>query len=774
MSSAAAAAAPTWLGAAREMDELLFKPSYWRALGPDNQQPAGVDLPSLEAGLVLAADPAASRVTSVFGYVRDDVVAVDIDVAPHHGDAGNMLVRRICEWLRREGVWHVARPSGGGPGRHHVFAVPGGRRSEFLAYVAGVRRERGVPSKAKAIDVRQPMRPLSAPHRSGRLTRPIGDLERAVARLRRLRAQPASNEQTAGKAALKPITPRRARDKQSPPRPPGGAADVDLVEVPLHEVPVPFPRRPDGTRRYPDGPARPYAAPVSVRRRLPLPWVRYLAGGQEPDIGGTDSTSSAVGLRLTAALVSAGYTAAEAWREICSAHPDAAAHARGKADQNWWIKYQWNLQVSEYLEYHRAAPVGRRTPAPGPIPDSSEDANPAVAVQDAIEAACHVLHTQMWALYGHRERQQVLDVADWIVEQVARAQTLEIPCPLRNLEQDLAISRKTAIKSLRLLDGVLGDYQATFDPANPETSSHTFRLRESQAPYSPGVGQLPPPVPHTPPGQAPAWPLLGRPAHVLWRRLDTSQPRDTTELARLAGRTTTPHAEPTPDQVRCLRRHLKELARAGLASCDDTGRWTRRDSPTAEYVDQASRAQAEIDRRIERERHEYRAAPAYQWRREQREALERERQKAIERYHAWRAALSPDEQRQRAMAHAGRFAALPLHQQAEEKHLYAERRQHLGLETEAERHDRWCASLTRDEYGERAAHRAAAYRRLSKPERAAHAAAWAAHRHRWKVPVGPPDDSRRSAPATVTQLSVARSIEPLDTGQLELALETPA
>ena len=100
----------------RRLDERLFEPGVFFALDATNRRVPGVPVASLEQGHDLIGQGGA--VASIVGRLRADFAAVDVDVA---GVPGEAITEAIASWCDRAGVWHVVRPSGGAPGRHHVI-----------------------------------------------------------------------------------------------------------------------------------------------------------------------------------------------------------------------------------------------------------------------------------------------------------------------------------------------------------------------------------------------------------------------------------------------------------------------------------------------------------------------------------------------------------------------------------------------------------------------------------------------------------------------------
>lgn len=657
---------------AAAIDEAIFKRAGWFALGAGNVRIPHLVIATVASGLEMVA--AGGRVATFVGELRAEFVVVDVDI--DDANRGRALTHEVAAWCRGRGLWHVIRSSGGAPGRHHVFVRHGGHEAELRDLVEQLRGRGGLVYKQ--LEVRRHVRPLSAPHRTGRFSRPTTDLKLALARLQ---------EQDAGDASA-PLSSKAARRRR--------ASRTKLAE-PL----APEPRQ---------------------RREIPLEWRRYLATGEEPPLQG-DAGPSTYGARVTAVLLQAGYGVEEAWAEIAAAHPNALTHTRSPArGRRWWITYVWNPAVLDDRAYRLEHQL-QRSPAPG-------------RVTDLVQTARRVLAAALWG-WDHRSRHSIRLVGENLLDRAERTGQAIVPCPQRDLCLDTGLSRPTVAKALQALHGVLGTLHATFDPAERERSSHTFEL----TPVVSGVGSDLPPVLHTP-VPAGCWHLLGPTAHSIWRSLaEPAQQREGLEgLARAAGLTPSQADDPTPDQMRTLRRHLTALAHAGLARCDIDGHWHQHTEIWApDQVERAAGARAPMAEQIARERYEYRNAPGSTWRRAHADAIAGERAKAAARYEAWRAGLSAEERRERARRYAERFHGLTTAAQARLKDVMAQRRRRRAGPTEAERHDAWCRSMSRLEYADRCAERTLAFEQLDGAEKAARVAAWTDHRDRWRIPLGHPD-----------------------------------
>ena len=95
----------------RDLDELMFKPSGWFAIGADNQYVKGVRISSLEAGLSLVGE---GQVATVVGRLRPHLRVVDIDLA---GERGHAAAEQ-----------HEAAPVAAGPLAHRLIRGEDDRR----------------------------------------------------------------------------------------------------------------------------------------------------------------------------------------------------------------------------------------------------------------------------------------------------------------------------------------------------------------------------------------------------------------------------------------------------------------------------------------------------------------------------------------------------------------------------------------------------------------------------------------------------------------------
>lgn len=272
------------------LDGVLFQASGWFVIDAANQRVPQVVITSLAQGLDLVGH---GEVATVVGRLADGFVVVDVDLTGHKGHG---VVEAIARWCRQNGLWHLVRPSGGAEGRSHVFVAVQGHQEALVGLIDELRRTwRGSRS---TIDLRTAVRPLSAPHRTGQWTAPLGNLRAALSQI------PA------------PAPPGRHSSGRK-----RTAAQNAVSSTPL----VPRRQRP--------------------RRELPEEWVAYAARGERPviaeDHAGGRSNHEAL---ATAHLLWAGHDADTAWEQITGAHRKAFVKARSKG-RSWWVRHVWNPAV---------------------------------------------------------------------------------------------------------------------------------------------------------------------------------------------------------------------------------------------------------------------------------------------------------------------------------------------------------------------------------------------------------------------------------------------
>ena len=347
--------------------------------------------------------------TAIVGRLRPQVRVVDVDLEGARGDAA---VELVAAWCRQKDLWHLVRPSGGGHGRAHVFVAVDDLAAELETHVAQIREQ--LRGTRRALDVRDTVRPLSSPHRSGAATKPFGNLSEALLGLRR------------HPWATMPHKPRKRRS---------GAPVSATAAVPIR-------------RRH--------------RTDLPGPWRDYLAHGALPLIRVDDPEHprSNYEATATAVLLRHGYDADEAWRTIQAAHPSAFTKTR-KQGHSWWVKYVWNKAVADDDTF---------------IPVGTAQIDPALA--GAIHAAQDALEDLAWRLPARQRPALLLvghAVLDRMSR--VGALRVPVPERDLVLDTGLS-DRKTIRAQLRLLHGPLGTlHTEVWDPIHKrDTSSFEFEV----------------------------------------------------------------------------------------------------------------------------------------------------------------------------------------------------------------------------------------------------------------------------------------------------------
>ncbi|MDF9716458.1 hypothetical protein [Nocardioides sp. ChNu-99] len=780
---------PAWSPATSAIDEILFRPGNWFAIDAHNRAVPGIVIADLPHGLELLDASRAERgpIATIVGRLVDHARGVDIDV---HGPHGYRVQDQLTGWATAHGIWHLTRPSGGANGRAHVYLFAAPDQLDDLThglpdYIRDLRTEHALP--AKALEARTAIRPLSAPHRTGRYTKPEGPLAQRQQHLTQINARlqpapPTEGTRARTGAHANPAAPSTARNPARNPLPdvaPNPAARTGGSAGTAGGVPSSRPRARRGSVVA--------LAPLARRRRdLPALWRAYLTHGVRPIVGGTDQSASAVDLVATAELLRAGYDINEAWNTIEAAHPEAMTHARSRG-RAWWTQFHWNTAVATDTTWRTNHALATKGPAGVPAPDAdthngngrSPSASPSASPDDAAQTRAAVEHARaalgdlQWT-WGPRQRHSTLLVAHTLLDRMTRTGTLRVPCPQRDLQLDTGLSRPTVAAALRTLGGtadtnssavdaaslphgaqLLGSVHAAFDPTRRESSSHEFSLAArflqiaatltTRAP-STGASQSLPPVSHTP-HRSGLWHHLNPPAHSLWRALLAAGPAGLPlqVLAQQAGLTASRNASPTTSQERTTRRHLAALLQVGLAHSRPDGTYVARPalsldnaSSASARTQQAARERQRIaEERIAIERHTYRTGAGTSWRRAHNAACATELKKARTRYDTWINSLSPTERRERVRHHAATFAACSSDEQRRLKERWARHRSRLGL-NEQERHDQWCLAIGPQEFERRSIQRAAAFASLPGPDKAARVEAWSQHRARWNVSVGWP------------------------------------
>jgi len=524
------------------LDEVLFAPGGWFALSAGNERVPGVVVASLAAGLGLIGQ---GRVVSLVGRLRDGFRVVDVDV---EGLRGHAIAEEVAGWCRGRGLWVLLRPSGGADGRTHVFVGVGDQMSELEEFVAGVRAAYGVGRSR--VDVRVMVRPLSAPHRTGVETRPLGSVRAALSDLIRqapllsLSRSPAPlSRPAASSVPLVPLVPRRRR----------------------HEA-------------------------------LPAAWQVFLATGVRPEVeqvAGKDYSRSTFEAMATAAMVRAGWSVQEAWAAIVGAHALAMDHAR--RSQERWVRHVWNRAVE--------ADNAITGPTRGPDPE----------VALAVAAARERLRGFAWSIPS-RQRVALLRVGHAVLDRMERTNRLRVPVPERDLVLDTGITDRTTIRTqLRRLNGRVGVLDTTaFTPAQRASSSFEFEIPVPESGVG-GMPEIPPPCSHTPlAARLPLGvPALG---WLIARTLASDPDREwgTEELigeCQLVDRIGMPASS---KRIRAVREVLTVLARAGVTACTASGSWVFVPEPVADLRDR-DESWSEVVEQVASERAAYRTGVGRGW-----------------------------------------------------------------------------------------------------------------------------------------------------------------
>lgn len=552
------------------LDEVLFDARDWFALDADNKRVPGVVVTSLGAGLALVGQ---GRVASIVGCLRAEVVAVDVDLPGH---AGYAVMDAVTRWATDRGLWHVSRESGGAAGRGHVFLAAGRCRGELEAFLSDWRKSLG--ASTSTIDLRDWVRPLSAPHRTGVMHRPFGDPARLLDELTNhpwARAGAPASRHRRGSSRQKAGTGKRTRSRSRLTGVQRGTLDAD---VPL----VPTARR---------------------RRALDDQWATYLATGRKPlwdkaRDESVDSSNSTYELMATAAMVRAGYTVDDARDAIAAAHPEAMSHAR--RDPAWWVRWQWNKTVEADTAWRaQADPTKRTTPRN----------EPSAEARVAVEQARMRLRSLAWST-STRERPALLTIGHTVLDRIERTGSLRVPVPQRDIVLDTGITdRKTIAKHLRALDRVVGTLHTDcFDPVGaPDSSSYEFSIASVDLR---GVTEIPPPRFYLTPLARKVPEGSPRITYTVLRALSLDAPLDLEALAHAAQVTHSPETPLTTSQRRTLVNALRALAAAGYAQCLPDGTWLRLLTPNATARTESERAHAVRCEAVSAERNHYRRTMA--------------------------------------------------------------------------------------------------------------------------------------------------------------------
>ena len=685
------------------LDAALFTLSDWFCLDARNVRVPRVRPGSLTAALALIGQ---GQVTTVVGRLRPEVAVVDVDAG---GAAGDAVRTALLSWCAERDLWALARASGGGLGRWHVFCLPGPHTADLQTRVEELRAQHRLP--ASAVDLRRQVRPLSAPHRAGAACALPGGLQAALRALQAALGQPSA------------APPRQASTRRAP------------AAAPPAYTPTPRAARP-----------------------LPEAWQHYLIRGELPAAaqGWTDRSSSTAERVATFWLVVAGHDEQTAWDAIDNAHPEAFSKARRRG-RTWWRRYVWADAGQAADSWLTGRPARTVTGAA-----EAADSAPGAGVTQQATAAARAQLEQDWLSWGRDERHVLRVVLEALLDRMDRTDSTTVPCPERDLLLDTPLgSRTTVRKSLRrLTDLGYGQRLATFTPGGdqPDQQSHTFALdRRFTRSQGIAVRLLDPPKSHTPPPpllQAPGlWRLLGLPARHTYQAVLRTPGLPTAALAASAGLVHQPGLEPTTAQLRTLDGHLRTLAALDLVQVDATGCWSSTLAPQLPLAtaQAAQRAQQDTADSVASERTAYRERqrPDRRWSQQRETALAQAAKRDHARRRGWWDNLDPHERARRRAAHAGGFAALTVEQQARRKAELAERRRHAEADEETRRLA-WIADQDADSYAERVAERTARFDALASPHQAAAAGAWQAHRERYglsrRLPVRETSESSAAAP----------------------------
>lgn len=656
------------------IDSLLFDPAgRWFCIDEHNVALPGA-FPDLQAGL---ARVRAGVAAAVVGTLRTGVRVVDVDVDDERAD---LIASTIASWALQRGLWCMRRASGGGEWREHVI-LAGSRADEVDEVLPRLRSEHALP--ARAVDGRASgaVRPLSSPHRTGGWSLPPGDLTAAANDLR---------------LALADVPLRSRRRDGVPPAAARRRRILAPTSEPIATIPHPRPHRP-----------------------LPDDWARYLASGEAPPLGGHDRSSSTYTLVLTGHAIRAGWSHHETWQAIATAHPAACEHARARhRGRRWWTRHVWNPGVEQL---------------------DADWTPPRLGLDPTLEAAVAAAWGAAWASAAHaplRQRATLLRVADVVLTRMLREGVTRVPVPERDVHEDTGLARTTIRAALTRLEdaGVLSIHRDTLDRA-PRARAHSsyeaslppLGDRPTQHLTGEGVRHILPPGFHTPlpPG---GWQLLSNPSHRLHHAL-TQHPGSTAEDLAPLGLVGDPTA--SPSALRTVTRALLELGRVGLAEVDVLGRWSARETPTAQLLARAAQVRSALSQDVATDRAAYRRCTDAQWQAQRASAIEQTR----ERQRRWWDALSPRQRAARRRQWEDRYRACSIDEQARVKHDLARQRANRG-ENELARHDGWHGQWSDEEWLARSIERAAWYQALPPPERVAYARMWHTHRHAWNLPRG--------------------------------------
>ncbi|KRF19258.1 hypothetical protein ASG90_20915 [Nocardioides sp. Soil797] len=634
-------------------------------------------VPSLHQGLSLIGK---GRVTAIFGRLRAGAGVIDLDTKS--AGMGEYLAPEIADWLRRQGCWVLERPSGGAPGRAHIFFARVDFRYAAADHRSGFALEVSkylelladdVNIARSELDLRDSVRPLSSPHRWGTVTKPRGDLRDALRRLKQVFPEAPT------------LQPLRSPKKRAAA---GGVWSGAVTPLQL--------------QRY--------------KREIAPQWRRYLTTGDTSALGSYKPRSndrSLPELGLTRELVWAIGDPKVAWGLIRESHPAAMQKAKHQRP-DWWLKYVWNKCVEDAKAF-------------SPTAEASTPPQAAPGVAAAVQAARVRLEERMWT-QSARSRASLLLVGHHVLDRMLTAGSLRVPCPERDLVKSTGLAdRKTIRAALRLLDGSVGRLHTDcFSPLKPDATSFEFEVEPSE-----DCSEIPPLSFHPPHAPGGLWATLPRASHSLWRTLLVAEEHlSPSDLAVKAGLVETRDAAPTRSHLAAVKKAAVALAHAGLARVDEDGRWFAATGPRSMKVqERAQQAYAVLDARVEAERAAYREGMASTWPLERARALKAQKDKEA----AWWSSLSPAERVSRQEEWRSSFDELSITEQAERKAKLATARANAGID-EVEHYRSWVESLSPDEFARRSEERKARFKVLSQNERGLAVAAWSRHRAAFGLP----------------------------------------
>ena len=680
-----------------ELDAALFTPADWFCLDARNRRVPRVRPGTLTAALALIGQ---GTITTVVGRVRPQIAAIDIDAG---GPIGDAVRAALLTWCAERDVWALSRASGGGPGRWHVLCAPDTHRPDLLIRLDELRTQHQL--SGTAVDLRQHLRPLSAPHRTGAVSPLPTGLPAALRALHATLQLPSS------------------------PAAPTAGPGQGRTAAPAGHVPLP-------------------------RRRQPLPevWQTYLRTGQAPASTTTwhDATSSSVEFVATFFLLINGHTQSDAWQVISDAHPRAFSKTRERG-HSWWRRHLWDrvgVDADTWLSHH-------------PRPTSAGPTR--VAQVLAATAAARLALDAEWLTWGRDERHSLRAVLEALLERMERTGSLTVPCPERDLLLDTPVRSRTSIRrSLHRLGGLgFGQRRDTFTPGSAvaEEKSHTFTLdqrfqrtdRAAVPLVVPPLNYTPPPPPLRHPG---LWRMLGLPARHIYQAVAQRGLNGVPAIAAAAGLVHGPDREPSLKQRRTTQNHLQTLASIGLLHVDAQGRWlpTTVSMLPPTWQRAIERNQHHLGVTVAAERASFRdwQRPLTRWHQQRASTLARMAKNDLARQRAWWDHLPALERTQRRAQRTALFTALPLTEQQGRRAALTLGRASTGV-TEESRRLAWIAGQTPQDYAHRVGKRAAAYAALPRSQQLALVASWEHHRQRHGL-------SRRILPRIIGELAQVAAV----------------